>query len=148
MARKDSLIKLKAVLVKRREALRKALDGDLSLLMELTEQSGDVVDFASDTSAGEITSQLAEVESRELKQIDRALSRLESGEYGECEICLGKIPLSRLQVLPYATMCISCQREVEKHGDIERGDADWSRIVDMTQSDRDLNVSDLEYDVN
>lgn len=143
MARKDSLKKLKSVLMKRREALSRALNGDLSLLMEMKEQSGgDVVDFALDTSAGEISSQLAEVESREIKQIDKALDRMKSGEYGQCEICSGKIPLVRLKILPYATMCINCQRELEKHGDVDASEIDWSNIVDV--SSRSLNLSDAE----
>ena len=47
MARKDAILNLRQVLIKRRDALRKALAGDLSLLKELREQStGDVVDAA------------------------------------------------------------------------------------------------------
>ena len=51
MARKDAIAKLKSVLVSRRDALRKALDGDFSALQALRDQaSGDVVDFALDLS--------------------------------------------------------------------------------------------------
>ena len=50
MARKDSIKKLKVVLIQRREALIKALAGDNSLLNEMSKQtSGDVIDFALDT---------------------------------------------------------------------------------------------------
>ncbi len=71
MARKDAILNLKKVLIKRRNALRKALAGDLSMLKELREQtSGDVVDFALDSAQDEISSQLAEVESRELAYIE------------------------------------------------------------------------------
>ena len=74
MARKDSISKMRDVLVKRRDALRKALAGDLSLLNQLREQSGsDIVDAALDAAQDEISSQLAEVESRELAHIERAL---------------------------------------------------------------------------
>jgi DnaK suppressor protein len=31
-------------------------------------------------------------------------------------VCGGKIPLARLNALPYATMCIECQRELERSG--------------------------------
>ena len=66
MARKDAILNLRQVLIKRRDALRQALAGDLSLLKELREQtSGDVVDFALDSAQDEISSQLAAVESRE-----------------------------------------------------------------------------------
>ena len=60
------------ILIKRRDALRKALAGDLSLLKELRAQTaGDVVDAALDSAQDEISSQLAEVESRELARRKR-----------------------------------------------------------------------------
>jgi len=71
MARKDSILKLRELLLMRRDAMRKALAGDLSLLKSLREQiGGDVVDAALDASQDEISSQLAEVESRELASIE------------------------------------------------------------------------------
>ena len=114
MARKDAIMKLHQVLVKRRDALRQALAGDLSLLKELRDQQGgDVVDFALDSTQDELSSQLAEVESRELTQIDGALERMRDGRYGMCDNCTKPIPLARLQALPYAVSCIDCQRELE-----------------------------------
>jgi DnaK suppressor protein len=87
------------------------------LLKELRDESpGDVIDAAVDTAQDEISSQLAEVEARELGSIENALERMSSGTYGSCEICNGKIPLARLQALPYATMCIQCQRQTEEAG--------------------------------
>ena len=68
MARKESVEIQRQILLKRRDALRTALAGDLSLLKELRQQtSGDVVDAALDSAQDEISSQLAEVESRELE---------------------------------------------------------------------------------
>lgn len=117
MARKDALLNLKAILVRRRDALRSALVGDLTLLRELRSESpGDVMDAAYDSAQDEISSQLAEVESRELAHIENALDRMRSGQYGLCEVCNGRIPMARLNALPYATMCIGCQREVERTG--------------------------------
>ncbi|HAR76022.1 MAG TPA: conjugal transfer protein TraR, partial [Psychrobacter sp.] len=34
------------------------------------------------------------------------LSRIESGSYGECEVCAEPIEAQRLQALPYATLCM------------------------------------------
>lgn len=114
MARKDSIKKLHTLLVNRRDALRQALAGDLSLLKALPEMTGgDVVDAALDAAQDEISSKLAEVESRELVQIDAALERMREGTYGQCEICNNKIPLARLNALPYAMTCIDCQRAAE-----------------------------------
>ena len=142
MARKDSLKNMKEILVRRREALRKALAGDLSLLTELREQSsGDVVDFALDSAQDEINSQLAEVESRELARIDEALEKMRAGTYGLCEGCKQNIPLARLQALPYATCCIECKRKLEESG-LSTKDVDWSNILDI--GDNDSTFSDVE----
>jgi DnaK suppressor protein len=117
MARKDALVNMRTILVRRRDALRSALAGDLSLLKELRSESpGDVVDAAYDSAQDEISSQLAEVESRELASIENALERMKAGKYGQCEVCGGRIPMARLNALPYATMCIDCQRELERSG--------------------------------
>jgi DnaK suppressor protein len=145
MTRKESILKLRDLLVTRRDALRKALAGDLSLLKQLREQTGgDVVDAALDAAQDEISSQLAEVESRELAHIDRALIRIRNGSYGECEGCGNKIPLARLNALPYATSCIECQRAAENNGAGGSGAGDWSRVLDTGFTDTDVSFSDLE----
>ncbi|MDX1468473.1 MAG: TraR/DksA C4-type zinc finger protein [Acidimicrobiia bacterium] len=43
-----------------------------------------------------------------LSKVDRALARIEAGEYGICESCAKAIPVQRLDVLPYATLCVEC----------------------------------------
>jgi DnaK suppressor protein len=145
MSRKESINNMRELLVTRRNALRKALQGDLSLLSQLREQTGgDVVDAALDAAQDEISSQLAEVESRELANIERALVRIKNGNYGECEICNERIPLARLNALPYATSCIECQRAAETSGGGAGGSGDWSRVLDTGYSDADVSFSDLE----
>lgn len=144
-SRSDSIKKIHELLLVRRDAMRRALAGDLSLLMQLREQSGgDVVDAALDAAQDEISSQLAEVESRELGSIEKALARITAGNYGKCEHCEKSIPMARLNALPYATMCIECQQASED-GTLEtRQSEDWSRVVDTGYSDTDTRVSDFE----
>jgi DnaK suppressor protein len=112
MPRKEALQKLRQVLMRRRDALRRALAGDLSSLRELRDQ-GDVLDVALDTAQDELNSQLAEVESRELEQIEEALGKMKLGTYGKCDPCGKPIPLARLEALPYASECIECRRRSE-----------------------------------
>lgn len=145
--RKDSIKGLRETLIKRRDALRAALDGDLSQLREFQSTTGDVVDAALDTAQDEISSQLAEVESRELASIKIALQRIKDGTYGLCEGCDGKIPLARLQALPYATTCIQCQREAEKAGHSAGHSIDWSRIADSSAGD-DYRFTDFDVNVS
>ncbi len=147
ITRSEAISHLRKILIRRRDALRNALAGDLSLLKELRGQSrGDVADFALDAAQDEISSQLAEVESRELANIEGALERIRSGSYGDCEACNEAIPLARLQALPYATLCIQCQREAEKDGS-RRSVADWGRVIDSSGSEADVVFRDFELDV-
>lgn len=147
MARKDAILSMRQILIMRRNALRTALAGDLSLLKELRAQTaGDVVDAALDSAQDEISSQLAEVESRELASIENALQRMREGQYGVCESCSCSIPMARLNALPYATLCINCQREQERYGRGGSSDADWGRVLD-SGSDNDVSINDIEIDV-
>ncbi len=156
MARKDALLRLHARLVARRDALRKALSGDLDSLRAYnsTFEVGDQVDAAVDTANDEISSQLAELESRELEQIEHALQRIVHGHYGRCEYCGEKIAEARLNALPYTNSCIDCQRENERLGyGMERApnvDARWAKLDDkgMEENDRDINLSDFEMDMS
>ena len=115
MARRDALLRLHKTLLARRQALRKALAGELADLRNFKADSGDSVDVAFDAGNEEIATQLAELEARELNQIERAMARMKQGTYGLCEHCQDKIPVARLNALPYSTTCIECQREMEHY---------------------------------
>src|SRR4051812_9644838 len=157
MARKDALLRLHARLVARRDALRKALNGDLEGFREFakTHDVGDNVDAAVDTANDEICSQLVEIESRELGQIEHALKRIVEGAYGRCEYCGGKIAEARLNALPYTNSCIDCQRENERTGqtfrsgvDTQRWDKIYDKSLDDSDHDTDINLSDFEMDLS
>jgi DnaK suppressor protein len=149
MARRDALLRLHKSLVQRRDELHRRLGGELNDLLQNT-SSGDAADLAFDSAGEEVTSQLAQLESRELMQIDRAIQRLKHGTYGMCELCQKKIPISRLNALPFSTTCIQCQREMESGGGYgARGHDDWERASDMEarmHEPRDVDLSQLEMD--
>jgi len=48
-----------------------------------------------------------------LAQVDTALVRLDEGTYGICARCSREIAPERLDALPYAIYCITCQSQVE-----------------------------------
>lgn len=149
MSRKEAILNLRQVLIQRRDALRRVLAGDLSSLKALKGQAaGDVVDAALDTVQDEISSQLAEVESRELAQTEIALERMREGQYGQCEMCAEPIPMARLTALPYAILCIGCQRIAEQEGIDVHADADWSRLLDTNTPDKESTINDIELDVS
>jgi len=150
MARSDALLRLHKSLVERREALIRRLGGDLKDLLHRSGDSGDSADQAFESCGEEVSSQLAQIESRELTQIDRSLHRLKQGIYGVCELCQKKIPVARLNALPFSTTCIQCQREMEVSGDNGGGTrADWEGVSDVEArmgEPREVNLSQLELD--
>src|SRR6516165_10581157 len=149
MARRDALLRLHKSLVARGTALRKVLAGELADLRFKTTETGDTADAAFDAGSEEVSSQLAELEARELSQIERALSRIKQGTYGTCELCQAKIPVARLNILPYSTTCVKCQREMEIDPSLgEGGSNDWDKVSESSFDDhREVNISDLEIDV-
>src|SRR5882724_9659292 len=135
MARRDALLRLHKSLVARRDELRKRLGGDLKDLSNSHkgDATGDSADLAFDSGSEEVASQLAELESRELSQIERALAKLKQGTYGLCEGCTKKIPVARLNALPFSTTCVQCQREMETYGSYgSRGSAgSWDKVSEV-----------------
>lgn len=49
-----------------------------------------------------------------IRQIDRALEKIEEETYGVCDITGEEIPLKRLEAVPYATMTVKAQEKFEK----------------------------------
>jgi DnaK suppressor protein len=154
MARRDALLRLHKTLVARRADILKKLRDDLDDLRNSrsSDPSGDPADAAFGAGSDEMASQLAELDSRELSQIDRALARLKQGTYGLCEVCASRIPVARLNVLPYTTLCIECQREMEKYPDWSPGHhgASWEKVYDRASSmeePREVNLNDIEIDL-
>lgn len=58
-----------------------------------------------------------EVTTREfgiLKQVERALEKIEDGTYGVCDVTGEDIPVARLEAVPYANMTVKAQSQIEK----------------------------------
>jgi len=49
-----------------------------------------------------------------LRQIERALAKIDEGTYGVCDITGEAIPIARLEAVPYANMTVSAQEKLEK----------------------------------
>jgi DnaK suppressor protein len=118
MKRAASLDKIRDLLLKRRGMIRNALVGELRHLNRNWDLRpvGDSGDDAQEGADDEIVSRMAQAESDELRAIEEALERMREGHYGLCEECGQTISTERLQALPYATMCIDCQRAQEPGG--------------------------------
>jgi DnaK suppressor protein len=117
--------------------------------LEAADATGDSVDAAFEAESDEVAPQLAQMDSREIRQIERALARLKQGKFGICENCQKNIPLTRLNVLPSATLCITCERQMEKYpGWQDRsGKGNWDQIIDSEAPAGDQRISLLEMEM-
>ncbi len=70
-------------------------------------------DVADQTYQRELDETIREVLDREAQQVKEAQARRAAGVYGICTRCGRPIDPERLRARPEATLCITCQREVE-----------------------------------
>ncbi len=52
-------------------------------------------------------------QTHKIREIQSALAKIEAGDYGLCEDCERPIPRKRLEVVPWARLCVSCQSKRE-----------------------------------
>ena len=57
---------------------------------------------------------LAEAAASELQEVDDALARIEAGTYGTCTSCGKKIPVERLEAVPWTKLCIDDARRLAR----------------------------------
>jgi DnaK suppressor protein len=64
--------------------------------------------LATDSVTKDMAVATLERERRTLQEIEGALKRIKSGEYGVCASCGEAIPDARLKALPWARVCVGC----------------------------------------
>lgn len=133
MARQNALLRLRKTLDARTADLGKTLADEVKNLRDLEgDATGDNADAAFEADSGAVSAQLAQLDSRELSQIERALARSKQGNYGVCENCQKNITVARLNALPSATLCIACEREMEMDPgwQTRSGKVNWGQVID------------------
>lgn len=70
-------------------------------------------ELASHDVANNISIHLHERDRIALFQIEKALSKISDGIYGQCESCSEMISPRRLQARPFTSLCIECMEEQE-----------------------------------
>lgn len=49
-----------------------------------------------------------------LKKINKALRAIDDGTYGQCAKCKSNIEHGRLEIMPYAELCVSCNGNAKR----------------------------------
>lgn len=45
---------------------------------------------------------------RQAEEVERALAKIDDGTYGQCDACGAPIPEGRLEIHPWAVLCVPC----------------------------------------
>ncbi|MGO1041522.1 TraR/DksA C4-type zinc finger protein [Clostridioides difficile] len=80
---------------------------------ELSSYDNHIGDMGTDLYMQNMQNSLINHEEGRLYQIDLALSKIENGTYGLCDLCHNKIDLERLDILPDTNLCNECAKKEE-----------------------------------
>ena len=78
------------------------------------EGSQDIADKASNSYTKEFLFSLSNNERDMLQLVDEALLRIDDRRYGVCVVCEDELDRKRLEAVPWAKRCISCQEKQEQ----------------------------------
>ena len=112
---KKELKHFKDILTQRRnEILQNAASTRESRMSFEQEDLPDEVDLASSEADQSLNLLLRDRERVLLKKINKALEKIERGDYGTCESCEEEIGIKRLEARPVTDLCIRCKEEQER----------------------------------
>jgi DnaK suppressor protein len=114
---KNEIAQFKKKLEILRAQVTRALQGTKKEVTEPDQSKGysqHAADEGTDDFVKNISLEVTNKEFGLLRQIDRALEKIEEDTYGICDISGEEIPLKRLEAIPYATMTVKAQERFEK----------------------------------
>lgn len=115
--KKAQIEKFKKRLEEMRDHLTHSLQGQTAEVKtpdEATGYSQHQADQGTDDFDRTINLEVTNSEYSILRQIERALEKIEENSYGKCDLTGDEIPLARLEAVPYATMTVQAQEKLEK----------------------------------
>jgi len=115
--KKEEIERFKLKLEELRAQLTRMLKGSSAEVKTPDEAAGysqHQADQGTDDFDRTITLEVSSREYHVLRQIDRALEKIEDQTYGICDISGEDIPIARLEAVPYATMTVKAQEKLEK----------------------------------
>ena len=71
----------------------------------------DFAEQATQTENDQVLDYLGNAARTEASLIKKAIARIDSGEYGACELCGEAIKEERLKILPFSNLCIRCAEQ-------------------------------------
>jgi DnaK suppressor protein len=110
----------KKLLTQRRDLFRQAAQTEEELLWFQSDIESEVEERGQEESMVRLLDRLDGRAKAEIEAIDRALFKLGTAQYGRCERCGKAIPQSRLEAVPAAAMCVTCEQAREKQAALRK----------------------------
>lgn len=82
----------------------------LSIEVEAQREGAQPGSGGAGTEQARVAGRLLAAARRQLEETESALARLDKGQYGICDGCRLPIPAARLEALPSARLCVTCQQ--------------------------------------
>ena len=102
-------------LVQKKQEMLEAYSKNMSYGKEADgEGAQDIADKAANSYTKEFLFSLSNSERDTLQLVDEALVRIEGEGYGVCVVCEDEVDRKRLEAVPWAKRCISCQEKQEQ----------------------------------
>jgi len=118
----DQLAYFRSKLLSWKDSIVKESRETMSQLASGPMQEADLTDRASSETDWGIHLRTRDRQRKLISKIDSALRRIDSGDYGFCEVTGEPISLARLEARPIATMTVEAQERHEKNERISRDD--------------------------
>lgn len=115
--KKDEIETFKARLEEMKRQVTRAIEGSKKEVASPDDSKGysqHSADEGTDDFVKQINLEVTTNEFDLLRQINRALEKIEENTYGLCDITEEEIPIKRLEAIPYANMTVAAQDKLEK----------------------------------
>ena len=105
MSRSEQMGKVREQLIKKRDEVFEAHRLSDEARLMLSEHEIEPEEDAQNEAIADVLATLDEKEQKDIQAINRALARMELGEYGSCEVCGKGIEVERLEAIPWTSVC-------------------------------------------
>ena len=105
MSRLEQMGEIRKRLIKKRDEVFEAHKLSDEARLILSEHDIEPEETAQKDAIADVLAALDEQAEKDIRDISRALARIELGEYGSCEVCGEGIEEERLETIPWTSVC-------------------------------------------
>ncbi len=114
---KEILGKIKEKILNDKDEILETVEGKEKYVISAVKSNnsiGDIIDEANNLYETEVYNILNKKGLEKLQKIDKAINRIEEGEYGICIVCIREIDQKRLFAIPETNKCVVCKSAEER----------------------------------